>query len=225
MPRRDPVKAVQVLMCAHVPREPGQINPPIGARPRAIDAVPAIPAGRHAEATEVLDLLLAFFDDGPHWIRGRLEDQHGNRCLIGGLQYVAQHHRIDLRSRTEAELCLLRALGKRRRDSLITYNDGSGSFAEVRALILKARELTALPDTGKHQSQRRRQPRLRQWQAPAISDGNPLTEPECASLAKLEAAEARKRRLLAEIELEKVARAAIGDTRQRFSGRLHNRIG
>jgi hypothetical protein len=172
----------------------------------------AIAAGRHAEATEVLDLLLACFADGAHWTRGRLEDRHGNRCLIGGLQYVQYDHRIDWRSITEAESCLMRALGKRRRDSLIAYNDRS-SFAEVRALILKARELAALPDTGKPQSQRRRQPRSRQWQAPAISEGNPLTEPECESLAKLEAAEATKRRLLAEIELEKVARAAIGDTR------------
>ena len=35
-------------------------------------------------------------------------------------------------------------------------------------------------------------------------------------MAKLEAAEARKRRLLAEIELEQVARAAAGDTRSTY---------
>jgi hypothetical protein len=40
-----------------------------------------------------------------------------------------------------------------------------------------------------------------------------IAEPQCAELAKVEAAEARKRQLLAEIEIERVARAATGNTR------------
>jgi hypothetical protein len=174
---------------------------------------------RHAEPGEVLDLLLAFFAGGTRWIRGRLEDNKGNRCLMGGLQYVCEQHRVDLRSMQEAERRLMQALPKRGHSSLIAFNDSS-SFAEVRALILKAQELAALPAAGKERrpprQSSRRPPPLRQWQAPVITEGNPLTEPECASLAKLEAADERKRRVLAEIELENVARAARGDFRTTY---------
>jgi hypothetical protein len=38
-----------------------------------------------AEAVEVLDLLLKFFGDGERWVRGRLSDRRGNRCLVGAL--------------------------------------------------------------------------------------------------------------------------------------------
>jgi len=33
-----------------------------------------------AEAIEVLDLLLKFFDNGERWVKGRLSDRRGNRC-------------------------------------------------------------------------------------------------------------------------------------------------
>jgi len=45
-----------------------------------------------AEAVEVLDLLLKFFGDGERWIKGRLSDRRGNRCLIGALDFVSSHH-------------------------------------------------------------------------------------------------------------------------------------
>jgi hypothetical protein len=41
-----------------------------------------------AEAVEVLDLLLKFFGDGERWIKGRLSDRRGNRCLVGALEFV-----------------------------------------------------------------------------------------------------------------------------------------
>ena len=41
-----------------------------------------------AEAVEVLDLLLKFFGDGERWVKGRLSDRRGNRCLIGALDFV-----------------------------------------------------------------------------------------------------------------------------------------
>ena len=34
-----------------------------------------------AEAVQVLDLLLKFFGNGERWVRGRLSDRRGNRCL------------------------------------------------------------------------------------------------------------------------------------------------
>src|SRR6516165_7473959 len=36
-----------------------------------------------AEAIEILDLLLKFFGNGERWVKGRLSDRRGNRCLVG----------------------------------------------------------------------------------------------------------------------------------------------
>ena len=46
-----------------------------------------------AEAAEVLNLLLKFFGDGERWVKGRLSDRRGNRCLVGALDFVSSHHR------------------------------------------------------------------------------------------------------------------------------------
>ena len=45
-----------------------------------------------AEAVEVMDLLLKFFGDGERWVKGRLSDRRGNRCLVGALDFVSSHH-------------------------------------------------------------------------------------------------------------------------------------
>ena len=45
-----------------------------------------------AEAVEVLDLLLKFFGKGERWVKGRLSDRRGNRCLVGALDFVSSHH-------------------------------------------------------------------------------------------------------------------------------------
>jgi hypothetical protein len=122
-----------------------------------------------AEAVEVLDLLLKFFGDGEPWVKGRLSDRRGNRCLVGALDFVSSHHAIesdkaeryladeisaagdcnDARGdRARFRASLRRALcGGRyrvsetvlRRDSLSDFNDGCKDFAELRALILQAR--------------------------------------------------------------------------------------
>jgi hypothetical protein len=122
-----------------------------------------------AEAVEVLDLLLKFFGDGERWVKGRLSDRRGNRCLIGALDFVSSHHvmKADTAERyladeiSAAAACddavgdcarfrasLRRALsGGRyrisetvlRRDSLSDFNDGCKDFSELRALILQAR--------------------------------------------------------------------------------------
>ena len=44
------------------------------------------------KAVEVLDLLLKFFGDGERWVKGRLSDRRGNRCLVGALDFVSSHH-------------------------------------------------------------------------------------------------------------------------------------
>ena len=122
-----------------------------------------------AEAVEVLDLLLRFFGDGERWVKGRLRDRRGNRCLVGALDFVSNHHAIQsdgaerylVDEISAAGDCndaggdcarfrasLRRALsGGRyrvsetvlRRDSLSDFNDGCKDFAELRALILQAR--------------------------------------------------------------------------------------
>ena len=58
-----------------------------------------------AEAVEVLDLLLKFFGDGERWVKGRLSDRRGNRCLVGALDFVSSHHgmRGDAAERYQAD--------------------------------------------------------------------------------------------------------------------------
>jgi len=121
------------------------------------------------EAVEVFDRLLKFFGDGERWVKGRLSDRRGNRCLVGALDFVSSHHAIqsDAAERYLADkisaagdcndaggdsarfrASLRRALsGGRyrvsetvlRRDSLSDFNDGCRDFSELRALILQAR--------------------------------------------------------------------------------------
>jgi hypothetical protein len=43
-----------------------------------------------AEAVEVMHLLLKFFGDGERWVKGRLSDRRGNRCLVGGARFRQQ---------------------------------------------------------------------------------------------------------------------------------------
>ena len=93
------------------------------------------------------------------------------------------------------------------------YNDWHNSFAHVEAVILKARAL-AEREIGEERPSRRRR-----WRSPKITELDPLAvmaEPECGELARAEVAKQRKRRFLAEIELERVARAAAGDTRSTY---------
>ena len=41
-----------------------------------------------AKAVDMLDLLIEFFDDGERWIKGKLDDGAGNRCLVGALRDI-----------------------------------------------------------------------------------------------------------------------------------------
>ena len=47
-----------------------------------------------AEAIEILDLLLKFFGNGERWVKGRLSDRRGNRCLVGALDLVSSHRAV-----------------------------------------------------------------------------------------------------------------------------------
>src|SRR6201997_5583188 len=120
-----------------------------------------------AEAAEVLNLLLKFFGDGERWVKGRLSDRRGNRCLVSALDFVSSHHAIRSEgaeryladaaagdcpdaggdcARFRASLRRALSGGRYRvsetvlcRDSLSDFNDGCKDFSELRALILQAR--------------------------------------------------------------------------------------
>jgi hypothetical protein len=128
-----------------------------------------MPARDPAEAVQLLDLLLKFFGDGERWVKGRVSDRRGSRCLVGALDFVSSHHamKADAAERYLAEEiatsedgdgrfgdCARFRAGLRRamagewqptseavlrRDSLSDFNDGCTGFAELRGLILQAR--------------------------------------------------------------------------------------
>ena len=121
-----------------------------------------------AEAVEVLDRLLKFFGGGERWVKGRLSDRRGNRCLVGALDFVNSHHATQSDAaewyladeisaagdchNTGGDCARFRASLRRalsggryrvsetvlRRDSLSDFNDGCKDFAELRTLILQA---------------------------------------------------------------------------------------
>jgi hypothetical protein len=122
-----------------------------------------------ADAVEGMDLLLNFFGDGERWVKGRLSDRRGNRCLVGALNFVSSHHGMKgegaeryLADEISAagdcnnaggDCARIRASVRRalsggryrvseavlRRDTLSDFNGGCKEFAELRALILQAR--------------------------------------------------------------------------------------
>jgi hypothetical protein len=47
-----------------------------------------------AKAVDLLDLLIEFFDDGERWIKGKIDDGAGNRCLVGALHYIRDGHNL-----------------------------------------------------------------------------------------------------------------------------------
>ena len=84
-----------------------------------------------AEAVEVLDLLLTFFGDGERWVKGRLSDRRGNRCLVGALDFVSSHCaslKGDAAKRYLADE--ISAAGD--------WNDASGDCARFRASLRRA---------------------------------------------------------------------------------------
>jgi hypothetical protein len=86
----------------------------------------------------VLDQLLELFADGENWIQGDLE-RLGRYCLFGGLQHIRRTHR-GLRDRVGVYLS--RAIAScDERQTIIDFNDTRQSYAEIRAVILRAREL------------------------------------------------------------------------------------
>ena len=98
-----------------------------------------------AKAVDMLDLLIEFFDDGERWIKGKLHDGAGNRCLVGALRYLRDGH--------NPRVYLLKAMQRSPKTGwtgLISFNDRCRDFGELREVILQARKL-AIADIEKHQ--------------------------------------------------------------------------
>ena len=85
-----------------------------------------------AEAVEVMDLLLKFFGDGERWVKGRLSDRRGNRCLVGALDFVSSHHAIK---GDAAERYLAAAISDER-GRCIRWN--GEDYAKLRAALRRA---------------------------------------------------------------------------------------
>jgi len=95
-----------------------------------------------AKAVDMLDLLIEFFDDGERWIKGKLDDSAGNRCLVGALRDIRDGHNLH-----GAPTRVYRLTGW---TGLISFNDRCRDFGELREVILQARKL-AVGDIEKHQ--------------------------------------------------------------------------
>jgi hypothetical protein len=141
-------------------------NPLIGSRPaRSTLYQPANTVSRHhqgaidmrrrdrARAVHVFDQMLEFFgEDGAHWLQGRMRDAQGRRCLYGALDHLCHKRRV---LHIAVEDLLAAAIPAKPHCAILPwYNDRARSFADVRALILKARAL-AVADLDQPQPQKR----------------------------------------------------------------------
>jgi hypothetical protein len=103
-----------------------------------------------AKAVDVLDLLIEFFDDGDRWIKGKLDDGAGNRCLVGALRDIRDGYNLH---GAPTRVYLLKAMQRSPKTGwtgLISFNDRCKDFGELREVILQARRL-AVADIEKHQ--------------------------------------------------------------------------
>jgi len=87
-----------------------------------------------AEAVEVLNLLMKFFGDGERWIKGRLSDRRGKRCLVGALDFVSSHHAIK---GDAAERYLAEAIADEK-DRRIRRGENGEDYAKLRASLRRA---------------------------------------------------------------------------------------
>jgi hypothetical protein len=103
-----------------------------------IGAVKPMSEAEIAKAVQLLDLMLEFFADDGHWARGRYDDGNGGHCLVGALLHLSRKHRLQ----GTLAIALLQDAMPRPGLPLVHFNDTRcGSVAELRSVILKARDL------------------------------------------------------------------------------------
>jgi hypothetical protein len=106
------------------------------------------------KAVVMIDALLAFFDGGDRWIKGRLNETLGDgRCLVGAMELINREQGVRIEpvldylhqaisdkprlSRIRGErTCLFDDLA-----SLLAVNDQCRSYKELVTILRRAREL------------------------------------------------------------------------------------
>jgi hypothetical protein len=101
-------------------------------------AIKPMPEAETVKTVQLLDLMLEFFTDDSHWIRGCYDDGNGGHCLVGALLHLSRKHRLP----TAPAVALLQDAMPRPGLPLVHFNDTRcSSVAELRSVILKARRL------------------------------------------------------------------------------------
>ena len=96
-------------------------------------------AARARESIIVLDLLGQLLHGGHNWTRNTYHDGHGRHCLVGGLEHIRA--RRGSGDRAGVYLSQAIAIAYSDRERLTHFNDRCITYAEIRAMILFARDL------------------------------------------------------------------------------------
>src|ERR1700730_10148196 len=96
-----------------------------------------------AKAVDMLDLRIEFFDDGDRWIKGKLDDGAGNRCLVGALRDIRDGHNLHGAPTRAYLLKAMQRSPKTGWTGLISFNDRCRS-ADTRLILIGAAVLLSL---------------------------------------------------------------------------------
>jgi hypothetical protein len=91
------------------------------------------------ESMATLDQMQDYFQDGANWTQGMYENADGARCLVG----AANHVRVSSIDDAQQWLRLAIAEVMPGAARIEDFNDGCCTFAEVAAVIERARQLAA----------------------------------------------------------------------------------
>ena len=141
-----------------------------------------MPETKNGNPVEFLDLLLDYFADGARWTQGDLDDGNGRRCLVGAIHHLRFKHQIP----SDAAESLLQEALPRGHRHLALFNDRCANIAELRALIVNARQRARA--AAEQRPERQAAAQLRLWRIPlrlkrvlaraAAGDERPTSKPE-----------------------------------------------
>src|ERR1700756_3017480 len=104
-----------------------------------------MPKKEIAKAVQLLDLMLEFFADDGHWIRGCYDDGNGGHCLVGALLHLSRKHGLP----APPAIALLQDAMPRPGLPLVHFNDDRcGSVADLRSVIIKTRRFAHAEGAG-----------------------------------------------------------------------------
>jgi hypothetical protein len=102
---------------------------------------PGFTESRETRAVLMLDYLLEFFGTGEAWYKYDYTGPNGSRCLVQAMQDVNRRHRLKGHN---ARAYILRAVQETTSyRGLIAFNNSCDSYAELEAVLWRARELAA----------------------------------------------------------------------------------